>query len=247
MTEHNIFEKGENMNTFNDVEVLKALLTETSRSVYGLKKELGEKLGNGNVNYATLLRHINKLVNRGFVIEERGERKNGRPDRRETRKLLLGFKGLVYLILKENASEREARAITQRFFTDPTYKNVRVDYPAILSIGTSSIQKTFERMRARVNLEHYDEDYVRTLFWNILVENLLDAVIPFMEKHFPDERIERNVKKLRVKKELIKLRDPIRAAYFVYDHLKTKREYYADRISRLRPFIKAFEKAGVKP
>jgi hypothetical protein len=46
---------------------LKALLPESTGSVYVLEKELKEKLRKQNVNYSTLLRHINKLVNEGSI------------------------------------------------------------------------------------------------------------------------------------------------------------------------------------
>jgi len=235
------------MNIIDDTEILKAVFSGIGRSRYRLKEELSKKLK--NVNYPTLRRRIFELSNEGYVRLEPGIRKNGNPDKRRTGKPELTFKGLVFLILNASLDESQTRAIVQKVLSESTFKNIKIYYAAASEIGTVSIQKAIEQIRPRVNLEHYDEEYVRNLWHDTVVENYLDEVLSYMKKHFPsEEKLERHFKKAKAKKDLTKLpSEAINIAYVVYEHLKSKRQSYSDRIDLLKPFIKVFDKAGVKP
>jgi hypothetical protein len=98
-----------------------------------------------------------------------------------------------------------------------------------------------------VNLEYYDEEYVRNLWLDTFVENLLEEVLSYWKDHLPPEQErERYVKK--AKKDLSRLpHDTIKIAFVAYEHLKSKRDHYSNEVNLLKPFIKVFEKSGVKP
>jgi len=71
------------------------------------REELERMLAKKNVNYPTMLRRIKD----SFTCEEKGARKDDELDRRATKNLSLSLKGLVYLVLNAELTERESRTI----------------------------------------------------------------------------------------------------------------------------------------
>ena len=229
------------MNILNDAEILKALLPETSKSIYDLEKELKKKLGEGNVNYPTLLRYFNRLQKDGFINEARGTRKGGVEDKRETRKPSISNKGIVFLILNATLSKEEADTIMAKLLSEPQVRRYGLDLVAVKDMTSEALRKTFEDMKPKVNLEHYDEKYVQNLLNDALMDNLLDEVLAYLKKILPNEHLERYMKK-KAKRSLSELSEPIKMALSVYEHEKSKRDFYTKKIEALKPYINVFKK-----
>jgi len=231
------------MNILNDAEILKALLPETSKSIYKLRDELVEKLGKENVDYATLLRNVNGLLKTGFIKEEKGITKKGAEDKRGTRRSSINFKGIVFLILNATLTKEETDSIMARLLSKPEIQRHGLDLVAVKDMTSEAFRKTLDDLKPKVNLQHYDEEYVQNLFNDTLTDNLLGEILPYLKKNFPDENLERYVKK-KARKGLPEINEAMRMSLSVYDHLKSKRDFYVKKIEILKPFIKAFEKVS---
>ena len=258
MTEQIIIRKGGKMNTISNVEILKSLLPEPSRSIYALRDDLKEKLGGEKVNYPTLRRHINKFVKEGLIDVERGTRKNGKPDKRGTQNLSLSFKGLVYLILKSDLTESESRTIVNRVLAMPHFKKLEMAKdPYVQLMSIDSLKESFSQLRPRVNLEFFDEDYVRELlFENLILQNCLDNVLAWKKEkldkliELPDRLSKRELRilKKKAKKDAGKIsNEEINRLFAVYDYLREKQVAWNEKIDLLQKPVRYFKKRGIKP
>jgi hypothetical protein len=236
------------MNIFDvdiDVEILKGLLSESSKSLYDLEKELEKKLGKENVNYATILRKCNKLLEKGFIDEEKGLTKKGKEDKRVTRIESLSFKGLVFLALNANLSDAGGRAIFRRLSSKPKYQKIDIPLLQAPQIASVTFLKSFEKIKPKVNSEYYDEKYVRNLWYDSIIKNFFH-VLSWKEKLPKEKRdLERYVKKARRGLPMLSPEN-VRKIRIVYGHLTAKRDSYASKANMLKPVIAAFDKAGVK-
>lgn len=247
------------MNTIDNVAILKALLPESSRSIYVLRDELKEKLAEKNieVNYPTLRRRINKLVDEGFINVEEGVRKNGRVDQRGTKNLSLAFKGLVKLILEAELSESESRTIVNRVLGKPQYKKLEMaKKSSIQQISTDAIRKSFYELRPKVNLKYFDEDYVQQLvFDNLIMQNCLDKLLTWKKEKLDklvkssDRISKRELRswKRKSKKDAEKIsNEDLKLLDEVYYYLKEKQAIWNEKINLLKPIVQYFKKRGVK-
>jgi len=241
------------MNIIYDVEILKVLLPEPTRSMYVLERELTKRLGRENVNYPTLRRHIRKLKDQDLINIEKGLRKNGKTDQRGTKNLSLTFKGLVYLILKAELTENESRAIINRVLARPHYQKLEMaKSSSIQNISVDALKKSFYELKPKVNLEYFDEDYVKQLFLdNLIMQNCLDLVLAWMEEardkfsKLPDKSSRRELKmwKKKAKKDIRNIsNEEINLLFEVYNYLRAKQGIWNEKIDLLQPIVKYLKK-----
>jgi DNA-binding MarR family transcriptional regulator len=161
------------MNIIEDTEILKALLPGPSDSIYKLEKELKEKNKDKNVNYPTLRRHVKRLTQKGFIQVDKGERKNGTPDERDTTVVGISPKGLAYIVLKNNMDSKTIELAAAKILQQA---GLGINWNSLfVTQVTSSVRKTFEELRPKINLEFFDETYMRGLLYTTLVKNIVEA------------------------------------------------------------------------
>lgn len=148
-----------------DREILKAVLID-QKSKYGLEAYLSknEELKKKGIksNYATVWRHINKMKKDGFltIIKQL--------DKRRTEKPVLTLKGMATLIIKGNLQEEELRSVILKLL-----QNKLSHIPNIFwrMIPIEAITDIVLKMKPKVNLEDFDEEY----FLKTLVTDLFEV------------------------------------------------------------------------
>ena len=85
-----------------DKEILVALLG-SQPSIYALKESLK------TTNYPTVLRHTTKMQEEGLIITNEAHRKDGKPDKRNTKILNLSPKGYAKLLVEGDLNEGELK------------------------------------------------------------------------------------------------------------------------------------------
>lgn len=236
------------MNKSRDVEILKALLPysqeEPIRGILALKEELKKSPGLQRVNYATTFRHTQELIEKGFITAKEGIRKNGLPDKRDTKHLSLTTRGAVYLILNSgDLSEMESRAIIQKILFRPEFKKLELTKNLdILQIPIDTLRSSFSRIRPKINLDYFNEDYALELLFNeVVVENCLEMIIERKKRvknaKSKDEEMIRKAKsdmyKLTSGPEYAKFREVYK---MVRDHLIDQKAILNSKIALLKPF-----------
>lgn len=199
-----------------------------------------------NVNYPTLLRHINKLTKDGFIEEEKGTRRDGKVDERETKNLSLSFKGLVYLVLNANLTERESRAIVDRIFRRPEFQKLEIAKKmSVVEIPVASLKNFFVEIRPKINLEYFDEDWtMELLFENLILKNCLDEIIAWKEEIFKNlSKRELVVLAKKAKRDAMKLPEEwLNLLFAVYEYLRERQAVWNEKIDLLKPIVHYFRR-----
>jgi DNA-binding MarR family transcriptional regulator len=176
---------------FLDCEILKNLMSESSRSIDRLQKDLSPKLGK-TANYPTVRRHVNDLEKNGYLEFKEGVRKNGRVDKRKTHNVSLTFKGLAYILLRgPEFTDSEITQIINKV-SKPSNLQLSKDL-AIIQIPVEAFRKTMSELRPKVNLEFFDEEYMMQTFFVLLRGNVFEYVGKFLKKK--TEELQSNGKK----------------------------------------------------
>jgi hypothetical protein len=184
-----------------DKQIMMALLG-SQQSMYGLEQYLKE---NGLIesNYATVYRHIKKMQKNGLLGVTKVTRKNGKQDNRGTEKPELTPKGIATLIIDGDLQEKELIRAMER-----QIKKNYSDLPSSF-LPETQVDKIFvntlSKMKYKINLRFFDEDYFNRMFNVSFAESLLEqmrkndfqketdlkAKIPALRKKYVDpERVE---------------------------------------------------------
>ena len=152
-----------------DVKLMKKLIFGPYRSKYELSKR--EK-----VPYVTVERRIPKLQGLGIItLVEKRRRKDGMKDKRKPERWALTLKGLVYLIVNEELSDKELEKPLQKLFDSVKYlKHLGslVLHEKYKSLVIRTTKQSISQMQAKVNFEHFDKEYVTDLLGNLFIKNL---------------------------------------------------------------------------
>lgn len=232
----------------DDLEILRVLLSGPAKSMYVLEREIKGEPGEKSVNYPTLRRHILELVEDGLIEESKGKKKNGRIDRRKTKILQLTYKGLVFLALNADLEPRDFSRIVNLIIGKhyPRFRILR--HNSLLQIPITSFENMFKELRPRVNLEYFDEEYVKKLVFEMFViENIIQKgrewQVGFKKKSTSKmyKRIIKDAKLdlKRIPKEWPSMLDE------VYDYLITKRKDLNGKINFMSSIIKVYKKAMI--
>jgi DNA-binding PadR family transcriptional regulator len=148
-----------------DKEIMLVLLV-PQQSMYGLVKNLKD------ANYATVWRHIKKMEKEGLLTTEKASRKNGNPDKRRTEIPDLTTKGLATLLIKGDLQKEEImhagkKLLEQEFSTAPM--RFKPYFDEILT-------RTLLKMKPKVNLEFFDEEYFKELMAMSMVQSLIEVL-----------------------------------------------------------------------
>jgi len=172
MNELNIIKKGVKMNIINneilDIEILKVLLPSPTTSVYKIIDQLKEKKVNvKRINYPTTRRRITQLEKNGYIKIEKGQnlRKDGQVDKRGGINILLTFKGLFKLIIDADLTDSEVRLTIDKSRANIFKTKTRItEITVVKEMPVKALRQSFEQMRSRINLNHFDENYAIELF-----------------------------------------------------------------------------------
>ena len=178
-----------------DSKILKGLLFGSFRS----KQKLAEAIG---VPYIQVQRRVPTLRDKKYIyLVEKPKRKDGKRDKRNPERLGITWKGLVFLAVKAKLTENEiGKALPD---ISALLKSRVVDTEERFFVRAFS--KVFEKMRNRVNLENFDENYVRDLFGNLMMKELMEYFSSLGKKATKKDksRIMKMVKKVRMKPHLL--------------------------------------------
>lgn len=151
-----------------DREIMKEILT-TEKSIYSVNEAL-KKRGEES-NYATVWRHIKKMQKNGLLTTTKAPRKNGKPDKRETKMAILTPKGVATVLIEGDLQEVELVSIGKKFFLEAFGEElVILIEPVIASIFSDALL----RIKPKVNLKFFDEKYFDELFEASFVESLIE-------------------------------------------------------------------------
>ena len=203
--ELNIIKEVEEMDIL-DREILIALLG-SHRSLYALEKSLEVS------SYPTIHRHTKELQEKELLIIRRGQlRKDGKIDQRKTGIPELTPKGLATLLIEGDLEEEELK----RAVTKTLQKDFALLPPTFL--GTSNVDKIFSdtllRMRPKINLKFFDENYFNEVFNVSLGQSILE--------NFKDFKTPRSKIK---KKEAMKLRKKYISNQTIEDFRKLQKTF----------------------
>jgi len=161
-----------------DKEIMLVLLV-PQQSMYGLVKNLKD------ANYATVWRHIKRLQAEGLLTTAKASRKNGKPDKRRTEIPELTTKGLATLLIKGDLQKEEIKLageklLEQEFSTTPLQFKPYFD---------EVLTNTLLKMKPKVNVEFFDEEYFKELMAVSLVQSLIDVLPKINVKTMTVKRI----------------------------------------------------------
>jgi len=114
----------------------------------------------------------------GLIISNKALRKDGKPDKRNTKILKLSPKGYAKLLIEGDLKEEELREavikILQRDYTD-------LFLPDILNtINADKIfADTLLKTRYKINLEFFNEDYFYEVFYISFAESFFENIKEF--------------------------------------------------------------------
>jgi DNA-binding PadR family transcriptional regulator len=174
----NIFKKAGKMSRSykqKDMKILKALLI-PQKSLYELEKNLKGKLIDSN--YATVYRHIQKMKKEGLVRTYKTPRKNGKQDERETQKPDLTLKGIATVLIEGDLEKEELESAVRRVLQNE-FNSLPLAFLTLTKID-GMVANMLLRMRPKVNLKYFDEEY----FIDVLVDSFrssLDEAIDQVE------------------------------------------------------------------
>ena len=211
-----------------DRDIMLALLG-SQQSMYGLEKSLED------TNYATVYRHIKSMQKIGLLSTTKVPRKNGKLDKRGTEKPELTTKGLATLIIDGDLKKEDLIKVMNKTL-DKDYSDLPATFIAKTNVD-EIFPNTILRMRPKINLKYFDEEYFNETFNIALAESLFDA----LRKHdFKKDTIMRNkAKRLRKKYVTSTEMEILRKLKQQFIREKNKFIHY-EKIANA--FLKTFEK-----
>jgi hypothetical protein len=208
-----------------DKEILLALLG-SQPSMYGLEKSLEGR------NYATVYRHIKKMQKNGLLNTSKVARKNGKQDMRGTEKPELTLKGLATLIIDGELQKKEL-IIAAKKVLQTEYSDVPEDFIQDTNIN-EIFANTLLKMRHKINLKYFDEDYFNEVFNLSFAETLFDE----LKKHDFQKETKHKAKAQKLKKKYVTSKQ--------IETLKNLRKQFINERNKLTHYMKiigAFLKA----
>jgi len=219
------------MNTL-DKEIMMALLG-SQPSMYGLEKSLQGR------NYPTVRRHIKKMQKNGLLSTTEVARKNGKQDMRGTKKPELTVKGLATLII-DGELKKEELIIAGKKVLQTEYSDLSEDFVQDTNVN-EIFANTLLKMRHKINLPYFDEDYFNEVFNLSFAETLFDEV----KKHDFQKETKHRAKAQKLKKKYVtsKQIEGLKNLRKQFINERSKLNYYVKFIGL---FLKYFDKSGVK-
>jgi DNA-binding PadR family transcriptional regulator len=211
-----------------DRDIMLALLG-SQQSMYGLEKSLED------TNYATVYRHIKRMQKNGLLSTTKVPRKNGKLDKRGTEKPELTTKGLATLIIDGDLKKEDLTKVMNKTL-NKDYSDVPATFIAKTNVN-EIFPNTILRMRPKINLKYFDEEYFNETFNIALAESLFDA----LKKHDSKKNtiLRNNAKKLRKKYVTSAQMELLRKLKQQFIREKNKFIHY-EKIAN--GFLKSFEK-----
>jgi hypothetical protein len=213
-----------------DREVMIALLQPQS-SRYKLWKNMLDR----KFPYKTMSERIRKLQEDKLLEVERAKKKNGKLDNRKTQRLTLTDRGLATLILKENVDDKELRLASQRIFLRMSRRLQSLMDNSGLS-GESILRSVFDRMKPKINLDCFNQEYFEDTFLISMAEYLHET-----HKKASVDRIEKIKRQTipKVSNETINLMNEI------LETLEKEQRKFTRLASDIRTAIENIEKSKV--
>jgi len=147
-----------------DREIMKTILAE-EHSMYGIEKAVRENIENSN--YATVWRHIKKMQKDGLLNLVQ------KMDKRRTKMPTLTRKGLATLLIEGDLQEEELLSAGQKlylaYFGESLLMSIK---PFMAGIFSDALL----RIKPKVNLKFFDEEYFDELLLTSFVESLLETL-----------------------------------------------------------------------
>ena len=149
---------------------MKQILAE-EQSAYSVNEQLKKTAEKSN--YATVWRHIKKMKEKNLINIAEALRKNGKIDNRNTEILSLTNNGLATLLIEGDIQEEELNLIGQQIIQGHVGKT-------LLSLLTPVLTKIFSnallKIKPRVNLKFFDDNYFNELFVTSFVETMIELL-----------------------------------------------------------------------
>ena len=164
-----------------DMKILKALLI-PQKSLYELEKNLKGTLIDSN--YATVYRHIEKMRTEGLIRTAKTQRKNGKQDKRETKKPELTLKGLATVLIEGDLEKEELASAIRRVLQNE-FNKLPQEFLTKAKMD-NVIANMLLKLRPKVNLKYFDEEY----FIDVLVDSFassLEEAIQQVDESFQDK------------------------------------------------------------
>jgi DNA-binding PadR family transcriptional regulator len=219
------------MNTL-DKEIMMVLLG-PQPSMYGVEKSLG------GTNYATVYRHIKKMQKNGLLSTTEVARKNGKQDMRGTKKPELTTKGLATLIVDGDLEKKEL-IIAGKKVLQTEYSDLSEDFVQDTNVN-EIFANTLLKMRHKINLKYFDEDYFNEVFNISFAETLFDE----LKKHDFQKETKHRAKAKKLKKKYVtsKQVEGLRNLRTQFINERNRLDHYVKFIG---VFLKNFDKSEVE-
>jgi hypothetical protein len=167
----------------------------SQQSMYGLEQSLKE---NGiKSNYATVYRHIKSMQRSGLLNATKVKRKNGKQDNRGTEKPELAPKGFATLIIDGDLEKEELIRAMEREL-NKNYGDLPLSFLPETKVDEIFVDTLF-KMRYKINLKFFDEDYFNRIFNLSFAESLLEQI----KKHDFQKESELKAKAPALKKKYV--------------------------------------------
>jgi hypothetical protein len=170
-----MFKKAGKMNRLDktralDRKIMKTILI-SERSIYSSEQTLKKQMKS---NYTTVWRHIEKMQKDNLLTITKAPRKNGKPDKRGTKKPELTLKGLATLLIegdlqKEELIEAGRKALQKDFRHLPEQFLREIDLE-------ETFANIFLKMKPKVNLKFFDETYFSYTLAVSFIETVFEAL-----------------------------------------------------------------------
>jgi hypothetical protein len=219
------------MNTL-DKEIMMALLG-SQPSMYGLEKSLQGR------NYPTVRRHIKKMQKNGLLSTTSVARKNGKQDMRGTEKPELTMKGLATLIVDGDLEKKEL-IIAGKKVLQTEYSDLSEDFVQDTNVN-EIFANTLLKMRHKINLKYFDEDYFNEVFNFSFAETLFNE----LNKHDFQKETKHRAKAQKLKKKYVTPKQ-IKALRNLRTQFINERNRLDHYVKFIGAFLKYFDKSGVK-
>lgn len=218
-----------NTSTNLDLEILKTLITNPSKSLYEVNKTIKERLETTKEVYPTLLRHIKKLEKQGLITIKRDDR-----DRRRPMIIGLTLKGLFTVILKANLKNAELMNAVMLLSQKHKFKSIQKS-PLLQIIGVEAFSKAIEKMRPRINLHYFDEKYARDLFFQTWGDVMFEEL-----QNIRKQRRDGKIPEKQLRKDLIRIlkNNNFKILKEWHDYLKKRKQQINTQLKAIQQIFK---------
>lgn len=153
-----------------DKEILKSILT-AKKSIYEINENIKDS------NYATVWRHIKKLQKDGLLSISEAQRKNGKPDKRNTILPTLTDKGIATLLIDADLSKDELMKINEKIFQEDFAKILnKKSFVMLKPVVAEVFSKSLLEIRSKINLKFFDEKWFNYIYNKTLTKNVGQAI-----------------------------------------------------------------------